>query len=504
MASRLLPARRAYNIAFEVCAALLPIRRAPLRGQGPSPRSVFRNRMYFLYSVITAAGMLLLSPYFLIKGIRQNKYLSNLRERFAWRFPPELTAQNATVSGARSGPDGTIWLHAVSVGEALAAVPLARALKKRFPDWRLVVSTTTATGQAVARERLSFADAIFYFPLDWRGPVRRALRAVRPDAIVILETEIWPNFLREAHRAGVPVVFVSGRFSDRSFRRLSRAVKVSGGSLRGFVSDVLNRATLFLMQSEEDRARLIALGAAPQRVSAVGNLKYDLAPPSESPLVIWLSAELSRSGRGPLLVAGSVIKGEESAVLRAFDTVAGKWPRAVLLMAPRKPERFDVSAEIIKTSGWRLVRRSTLSLNGSSTNALQSSAGQAPTVLLLDSIGELAAVYGIADAVFVGGSLEPAGGHNPLEPAALGRAPVFGSSMDNFREISERLLDSDAAIQVRSGEELGAAWTALLEDESRRARMGRAAKELVERHRGATAITIERIATVLAEKQAGG
>ncbi len=264
MASRLLPARRAYNIAFEVCAALLPIRRAPLRGQGPSPRSVFRNRMYFLYSVITAAGMLLLSPYFLIKGIRQNKYLSNLRERFAWRFPPELTAQNATVSGARSGPDGTIWLHAVSVGEALAAVPLARALKKRFPDRRLVVSTTTATGQAVARERLSFADAIFYFPLDWRGPVRRALRAVRPDAIVILETEIWPNFLREAHRAGVPVVFVNGRFSDRSFRRLSRAVKVSGGSLRGFVSDVLNRATLFLMQSEEDRARLIALGAAPR------------------------------------------------------------------------------------------------------------------------------------------------------------------------------------------------------------------------------------------------
>jgi 3-deoxy-D-manno-octulosonic-acid transferase len=454
--------------------------------------------MYFLYSVITAAGMLLLSPYFLIKGIRQKKYLSNLPERFAWRFPAELRAESGTVSGS----GGTIWLHAVSVGEALAAVPLARALKERFPDRRLVVSTTTATGQAVARERLGFADAIFYFPLDWRGPVRRALRAARPDAIIILETEIWPNFLREAHRAGVPVVFVNGRFSERSFRRVSRVVKFSAGLLRGVVSDVLNQASLFLMQSENDRVRLISLGASPERVRVGGNLKYDLTTPAERPLVVWLSAELSRSGRGPLLVAGSVVKGEESAVLRAFDTVAGKWPRAVLLMAPRKPERFDVAAEIIEADGWRVVRRSRLSLNGSSANALESPPGKPPTVLLLDSIGELAAVYGLADAVFVGGSLEPAGGHNPLEPAALGRPPVFGSSMDNFREISERLLEADAAIRVRSGEELGAAWTALLEDESRRARMGRAAKELVERHRGATATTIDCIAGVLARKQA--
>jgi 3-deoxy-D-manno-octulosonic-acid transferase len=472
--------------------------------RGLPQRLVFRNRMYFLYSVITAAGMLLLSPYFLIKGIRQKKYLSNLPERFAWRFPPELTAGN----GSASHSGGAIWLHAVSVGEALAAVSLARAFKERFPDRRLVISTTTATGQAVARERLGFADAIFYFPFDWRGPVRRALRAARPEAIIVLETEIWPNFLREAHRAGVPVVFVNGRFSERSFRRLSRAVKFSGGLLRGFVSDVLNQAALFLMQSEEDRARLISLGASPERVVATGNLKYDLAPPGERPLVVWLSAELSRSGRGPLLVAGSVIKGEEGAVLRAFDKVAGKWPRAVLLIAPRKPERFDVVAEIIAADGWRVVRRSALSLggapNGSSANALKSSPGEPPTVLLLDSIGELAAVYGIADVVFVGGSLEPAGGHNPLEPASLGRAPVFGSSMDNFREISERLLEADAAIRVSSAEELGAAWTALLEDESRRARMGRAAKELVERHRGATAITIERIASVLAEKQAHG
>ena len=363
-------------------------------------------------------------------------------------------------------------------------MPLARALKERFPERRLVVSTTTATGQAVARERLGFADAIFYFPLDWRGPVRRALRAVRPDAVVILETEIWPNFLREAHRAGVPVVFVNGRFSDRSFRRLSRAVDLAGGVLRGFVSDVLSQATLFLTQSEEDRARLLSLGASPDRVIAGGNLKYDLAPAIEGPLVAWLSTELKRSNRGPLLVAGSVIAGEESAVLGALDSVAKKWPKALLVMAPRKPERFDAVAEIIAKAGWRVVRRSGLSLNGSSANILQFSPGEAPTVLLLDSIGELATVYGSRTRYLWAVLLNRREDTNPLEPAALGRVPVFGYSMDNFREISERLLEADAAIRVHSAEELGAAWTALLEDAPRRVRMGRAAKELVERHRG--------------------
>jgi 3-deoxy-D-manno-octulosonic-acid transferase len=449
--------------------------------------------MYFLYSVLTAAGLFLLSPYFLIKGLRQKKYLSNLPERFAWRFPSGVRATRESASGS----GGTIWLHAVSVGEALAAGPLARALKERFPNRPLVVSTTTATGQAVAKERLGIADAIIYFPFDWRGPVRRALRAVQPDAIIILETEIWPNFLREAQRAGVQVIFVNGRFSERSFGRLSRALKCSGGLLRGFVADVLNRATLFLMQSERDRERLLSLGASPERVSLGGNLKYDLVPPGKNALAGWLSEELSRSGRGPLLVAGSVIAGEEGAVLRALDIVLAKFPGALLLMAPRKPARFEAAAELIERAGWRVVRRSGLSLNGSSSGAMQSLQDEPRTVLLLDSIGELAAIYAIADVVFIGGSLEPGGGHNPLEPALLGRAPVFGASMDNFREISERLLRAGAALQVNSGNELGAAWNELLADPARRARMGRAAQQLVEQNRGATAATLERIAAVL-------
>ena len=255
-------------------------------------------RMYFLYSLLSAAGILLLSPYFLVRGIRQKKYLHNLPERFAWRFPPGLDSSDIeqapsrartriegapgragtrieeAPSGARTRARRTIWVHAVSVGEVLAAVPLASALAARFPGRRLVVSTTTATGQALARERLKSAEAVFYFPLDWRGPVRRALGAVRPQLVIILETEIWPNFLREARRAKVPVAVVNGRISNRSFARFSRALRLSGVVLRGFLRRVLNDAELFVMQSEQDAARLVELGA--ERCARGSRRKYEV------------------------------------------------------------------------------------------------------------------------------------------------------------------------------------------------------------------------------------
>ena len=222
--------------------------------------------MYFLYSILTAAGMLLLSPYFLVRGLRSGKYVHNVRERFG--YPP---ADFPRPSGARRA----IWLHAVSVGEVLAALPLAKRLKAKFPDRPLYISTTTATGQRLARERMTFADAIFYFPLDWKGPVRRVLRAVQPALVVILETEIWPNFLRECRRGRVPVVFVNGRISERSFRGYGRANRLLGG----FVRRVLGDAALFLMQTQDDAERLRALGAPAERVLVAGNMKYDLAPP---------------------------------------------------------------------------------------------------------------------------------------------------------------------------------------------------------------------------------
>jgi 3-deoxy-D-manno-octulosonic-acid transferase len=444
--------------------------------------------MYTLYSLLTAASVLLLSPYFLVRGLLQNKYLSNIPERLGWKFPPELRQRKSPESS-----DKSIWIHAVSVGEVLAVLPLAQLLKETFPDRRLVISTTTVTGQKIARERMAFADAVFYFPMDWRGPIRRVLAVARPAAVIIVETEIWPNFLRQCRIARVPVIFVNGRFSERSFRGYQRARSYTAGALSGFLKQVLGDATLFLMQSREDAERLAALGAPAERILVTGNLKYDLAEPGESPLSTWLESELARSNRGPVVVAGSVLANEEAAVLKAFAHVEGEFPQALLVLAPRKPEQFDNAAQIVAQSGRILMRRRDLVLNGSGSPALPPPV----QVLLLDSLGELAGMYRVADAVFVGGSLVSAGGHNILEPAAFGKVPVYGPSMENFREMAAKFLQAGAAIQVNSAEDLGAAWAILLRDRASAARMGGSARELVERNRGATQRVLQEIERVL-------
>jgi 3-deoxy-D-manno-octulosonic-acid transferase len=338
-----------------------------------------------------------------------------------------------------------------------------------------------------------FADTVFYFPLDWRGPVQRALAAARPAAVIVMETEIWPNFLRECRRAQVPVIFVNGRLSERSFGGFTRALFWSAGALGGFLKRVLADATLFLMQSEEDAKRLIALGAPPDRVSVTGNLKYDLAEAGESPLSAWLARQFARTDRRPVVIAGSVLANEESAVLRAYAQVEREFPRAVLILAPRKPEQFDNAATIVASAGRKLLRRRDLALNGDESAAL----AEPGNVLLLDSLGELAGLYRLADAVFVGGSLVPGGGHNILEPAAFSKVPVYGPSMENFRKMSGKFLAAGAAIQVRTPEELGAAWAGLLRDPERAARMGAGARQLVERNRGATVRVLEQIEQVL-------
>jgi 3-deoxy-D-manno-octulosonic-acid transferase len=447
--------------------------------------------MYWFYSALTVAGMLLLLPYFLVQGLRRGKYLDNIRERLG-RLPAEVSSSDPNAPGA-------IWIHAVSVGEALAALPLARRLKQRYPEHRLVVSTTTATGQRLAGKRMDFADEVFYFPLDWAGPVRRVLRAVRPALVVILETEIWPNFLREAQRAGVPVVFVNGRISVRSFRRYQRALRFFGIFLRGFLRRVLSSPAVFLMQSKDDAERLLALGAPAERVVVSGNMKYDLAPSDSAPVVSWLESELRRCDRRPVIVAGSVAEGEEHIVLIAFGIVQGQFQRALLVLAPRKPERFDATASLIEESQRKFVRRSQLSVNGGPCTALDDST----SVLLLDSVGELASLYRLADAVFVGGSLVPAGGHNILEPAAVGKPPLFGPWMENFREMARLFVEAGAGLEVNSPEDLGVAWIELVQDAARRERMGAAARGLVESNRGATERSMDAISAILATARSG-
>jgi 3-deoxy-D-manno-octulosonic-acid transferase len=435
---------------------------------------------------------LLLTPYWLVQGLRHGKYLSNLKERLGFSFPglAKLPADRA----------GSIWIHAVSVGEVLSGVTLAKQLKAAYPNRPLIISTTTITGQALARERLSFADAVIYFPLDWSFCVRRAIDAVQPALVLVLETEIWPNFLREAGERKVPVLFVSGRISDRSFARYQKFLGVLGFFLRPLLKDALSHASAFLMQSEKDAERIRALGAPAERVTASGNLKYDSELPSPTPLSNWLEAEIKRSGRSPVIVAGSVVATEEPLALIAFGTLQGEYRNAFLILAPRKPEQFGAAAEFIDESHRKFIRRSALPVpgpaqasgraDGSSTNP---SLPNEVTVLLLDSIGELASLYRLADGAFVGGSLVPSGGHNILEPAAFGKVPVFGPSMENFAEIASRFVSAGAAIQVESPEDVGVAWIELFHNPARMKEMSAKAQGLVESSRGATARALAKI-----------
>jgi 3-deoxy-D-manno-octulosonic-acid transferase len=452
--------------------------------------------VYLVYSLLMGLAAILLTPYWLIQGIRHGKYLSNLKERLGLAFP--------ALEKLPAGRPATIWLHAVSVGEVLAGVTLAKRLKEEVPERALVVSTTTITGQALANERMPFADAVIYFPLDWAFCARRALTAVRPALVVVLETEIWPNFLREAARRNVPVVFVSGRISDRSFARSHTWLSLAGFYLRPFLRDALAHANGFWMQSKKDAKRVIALGAPPEKVKVGGNLKYDLELPKSTPLAEWLEMELQRSGRRPLIVAGSVVATEEPLALIAFGVAQGEHRKALLVLAPRKPERFDAAAAFVTESQRKYVRRSSLhvpSPGGQTLGGNETQLGDDVTVLLLDSIGELASLYRLADGVFVGGSLVESGGHNILEPAAFGKVPVFGESMENFAEIAHRFVAAEAAIQVASPEDAGVSWIELLRDPARDRRMGEAGRRLMDESRGATDRALNAIRAYIASGQ---
>jgi 3-deoxy-D-manno-octulosonic-acid transferase len=436
--------------------------------------------VYFVYSFLMGLAVLLTAPYWLIQGLRHGKYLSNLGERLGFSVPG--------VAKLPASRPGAIWIHAVSVGEALSGVTLARRLKDAYPHRPLVVSTTTQTGYALAKERLAFADAVIYFPLDWAFSVRRVLDAVQPAIVIILETEIWPNFLREAKSRNIPVVFVSGRISDRSFARWQSWFGSVGFFLKPLLQSALSNASAFLMQTRQDAERIVALGALADRVQVSGNLKYDLEVPAPTPLSQWLEEECRRRGRSPLIVAGSVVATEEPLALIAFGVVQGDFPNALLILAPRKPERFAATAEFIEESHRKFVRRSELSAPGpatSSADGKQSSVPDEATVLLLDSIGELASLYRLADGVFIGGSLVNSGGHNILEPAAFGKVPVFGPSMENFATMAARFVEAQAAIQVESPEDAGVEMIHLLKDPAKMQRMGGTARQLVETSRGA-------------------
>ncbi|HEX9187880.1 MAG TPA: 3-deoxy-D-manno-octulosonic acid transferase [Vicinamibacteria bacterium] len=424
--------------------------------------------MHALYSILLTVGFVLALPWFLWKGRSTGKYLRTFRERLG-RLPVYLN-----VDGDRS-----IWIHAVSVGEVLAARPLVPALRERFPKHRLFLSTTTMTGNAVAKKSVRGIDGLFYAPFDFPWPVRRVLDVLNPSLLVLVETEIWPNFIHEASRRGTRVALANGRISPRSFPRYLR--------VRRLLASVLPEVDLFLMQGETHAERIRALGAPPQRVQVVGNLKFDAVEPGKLPERL---VRLLHGGRAPrpLWVAGSTVGGEEELVLSAFHRVRERVPEARLLVAPRHPERFAAVPALVEAAGFRCLRRSTL----------DPAAWRDGEVLLLDSLGELAQVYALASVVFVGGSLVPAGGHNILEPAVSGKAVVVGPHMENFQEIADQFRSESALVQVASADELGREVSALLLDEERRRALGERARDLVGRNRGAVQQTADALGALLA------
>ncbi len=419
--------------------------------------------MYHLYSFCLALGFVLALPWFLWKGRATGKYFRTFRERMG-RLPVYLN-----VDGDRS-----IWVHAVSVGEVNAIRPLIPALKERFPRHRVFLSTTTMTGNAVAQKSVRDVDGLFYAPFDLPGPVRKALATLNPALLLLVETEIWPNLIHEAHARGTRVALVNGRISPRSFSRY-RLVK-------RWLSRVLAEVDLFLMQGEPHAERIREMGAPPERVEVTGNLKFDAAQTGRAPFSL---ARIITTGlrRRPLWVAGSTVTGEDQLVLHAFHKVRERVPEAMLVIAPRHPERFPEVPALVEAAGFRSRRRS----------ELDRQAWAPGDVVVLDTLGELAQVYLFATVVFVGGSLVPSGGHNILEPAGAGKPVIVGPHMENFREIERKFLDEEALVQVADADALGRAVADLLTDEPRRKALGAKARELVERNRGALMGTLDRL-----------
>jgi 3-deoxy-D-manno-octulosonic-acid transferase len=425
--------------------------------------------LYHLYSFLLAAGFVLALPWFLWKGRATGKYFRTFRERMG-RLPVYLN-----VDGDRS-----IWIHAVSVGEVLAARPLVEALKRRLPALRVFVSTTTITGNAVAQKSVRGTDGLFFAPFDFAGPVRSALDTLNPALLVLVETEIWPNLIHEARQRGTRVAMVNGRISPRSFARYLR--------IRRFLRPVLANVDLFLMQGEAHADRVKGMGAPADRVRVTGNLKFDAteAPRTPEKLVRLLAPE-ARRGR-PLWIAGSTVAGEEELILAAFHRVRERVPETGLILAPRHPERFALVPGLVEAAGFHCLRRT----------ALEPGAWKEGEVILLDTLGELAQIYPLATVVFVGGSLLPAGGHNILEPAVAGKPVIVGPHMENFQEIADQFRAEAALVRVLGVEDLAHEVTSLLTDELRRRLTGERARALVEKSRGALGTTVDALAGLVA------
>lgn len=439
--------------------------------------------MYLIYSLLFSLGVLITAPYYLWR-LRGN-ILSGAGWRERLGFLPLQFQREPKEAGK-----GALWIHAVSVGETLAVAPLVEELQRRYPERKIFLSHVTPAGRKASEGRLPGVEGRFYLPLDWRWSARRAFARIHPALLLIVETELWPNLLRAAQDSGTRVALVNARLSDRSFRGYRLA--------RPFIERVLASADWIGAQSAEDAERFRLIGARPDRVFVTGNVKFDGQPPKSGEAVHLIEDAIRSCGRGPVLVAASTMSGEEALILPAWQEIRRRHPRALLILAPRHPARFDQVAQLLTGKGRALVRRTALASTGQERAAQLASS----EILLLDTIGELAGVFSLADVVFVGGSLVATGGHNLLEPAWWSKPILLGPHMENFRDVSALFLNAGAAVRVRNTSELAGVALDLLENESRRRRLGDAAKEVLERESGATERILKRLSVWLDAQEA--
>ena len=432
--------------------------------------------MYFIYSLLLGLGFLFLLPRFLVDAFRHGKYVAGFRERLGSLSP--LAKDGRPV----------IWIHCVSVGETQAARPLVQGIRERYPEYLIAISTITLTGQNLAREIFKHdAAKIFYFPFDWRWVVRRTLKAINPDSVLVMETELWPGFLRECKRRQIPVALVNGRLSEQSFRRYR--------VITGFMTRVLSSINLAIMQTEADADRLRALGMNADNTFVSGSLKFDAeTTPATDLLTTNFRERFKLTDNSSLILAASTHAPEERIILDAFKEVVSKsesGPR--LMIVPRHPERFAEVAALIEASGFRWARRT----------ALANPSDEQSQIILLDSIGELQSVYSLASLVFVGGSIAKTGGHNILEPAAVGACVITGAHTHNFQVIVASFAKAGAIIQLprMSDSEatlaLANVISQLLADPGKRKELGTLARRLVNENRGATERTLQLLTPIL-------
>ena len=422
--------------------------------------------MYLLYQTALLGLFLFILPFCLWESIKSGKYRRSIGQRLG-KLAPGLRQELSR--------GDWIWVHAVSVGETAAVTPLVRALKERYPGHKIALSTVTESGREMAHKNLPQIDTHLYFPLDFSFAVRRILRVFTPRIFIMAETEIWPNFLRHLKKRRVPVLLVNGRISQHSFRNYKLA-----GPL---MAKILKNIDCFSMQTQSDAERIIKLGAAAEKVRVNGNLKFD-QPHSilDAAARKRLREELKIPASALVWVAGSTHPGEEEILLSIFQRQAAKQRELVMILAPRHPERFSQVQNLLAKRQIPFVRKSKLV-----------KAEKLQPVILLDTIGELASIYSLASVVFMGGTLQPIGGHNILEAALYAKAIVFGPHMENFAQISRLFREKKAARQVKDARELEAVLQELLSDPQQRARLGQAAAKVVQENQGATRRNLELI-----------